>query len=249
MRYIGGKNRIAKDIVPIILQSNPDIVVEPFCGALNVTVELIKQNPKLKVFASDIHYDLIEMWKAIQNGWLPPTELTREEHKRLRFESSSPIRTFAGYGCSFSGTWFGGYANDKTNRNYCLNARNSILKKVPYLKNVIFSHGDYSRQPIPKNSIIYCDPPYFGTTKVGEGNSFDHKEFWQWVKSLEVQCYVSEYNAPDDLQLVWEKKVKTDMITKDGNNNRIEKLFCNFTTNKTYEHNNLNEFWHESVSN
>lgn len=250
MRYIGGKNRIAKDIVPIILQTNPDIVVEPFCGALNVTVELIKQKPGLYVFASDNHCDLIEMWKAIQNGWLPPLELDREEYNALKLQSSSVLRTFAGYGCSFSGKWFGGYANDKTNRNYCLNARNSILKKVPYLKNVIFSHGDYSSRPIPKNSIVYCDPPYFGTTKVGEGNSFDHKEFWQWVNSLKVECYVSEYVAPHHFQVIWEKQVKTDMNTKDGNNTRTEKLFCKSMTKQINSNNFSNEFWKdESVSN
>ena len=232
------------------MQSKPDIVVEPFCGALNVTVELIKRNPGLYVFASDIHYDLIEMWKAIQKGWLPPTELTREEYKALKVQSSSPLRTFVGYGCSFSGKWFGGYQEDKVSgRNYCLEAHKFVLKKVPYLKNVNFSHGDYSSQTIPKNSVVYCDPPYFGTTKVGEGKSFDHKEFWQWINSLNVECYVSEYVAPHDFQVIWEKQVKTDMNTKDGNNTRTEKLFCKSMTNQINCNNFSNEFWKdESVS-
>lgn len=226
MRYIGGKNRIAKELAPILLASEPAVVVEPFCGALNITLALIKLRPEVTVYASDSHYDLIQMWQAVQDGWSPPSELTRAAYDALKNETaSSPLRTFAGYGCSFSGKWFGGFAADGTGRNYCANARNSIEKARPLLENVVFSCRNYNACVIPANSIVYCDPPYADTTKPGVRGVFDHPAFWEWAVSLPVECFVSEYTASEGTRIVWEKLVKTDMATKSGKGVRTEKLF------------------------
>ncbi len=225
MRYIGGKARIAADLAPIILQTRPKIVTEPFCGALSVTVELLKRDKNLIVYASDAHQDLVNLWIAVQEGWDPPQYLSKEEYQELKQAEASPLRTFAGYGCSFSGKWFGGYAEDKSGRNYCGNARNSIGKKKPYLDRVVFRAGDYREAQI--GDVIYCDPPYAGTTKPGERGEFNHQEFWSWVQAQSVPAYVSEYTAPDNFKSVWEKKVTLDMQSKLGNDARVEKLFTN----------------------
>lgn len=228
MRYIGGKSRIAKDLSPIILSTKPEFVVEPFCGALNVSVQLVKDDPHVTVIASDAHTDLIQMWQAIKDGWVPPENLTREEYEQLREDASSPLRTFAGYGCSFSGKWFGGYASDATGRNYCKNAHNAVMKVVPYLSRIILSSRDYAAYDEPPGSyVIYCDPPYAETTKPGARGSFDHPAFWRWVYSLDVPCYVSEYTAPEGTPVLWQKSVKTDMHTRTGKADRVEKLYVN----------------------
>lgn len=235
MRYIGGKARIAKEIAKIITLEGTEmqyiggkarIVVEPFCGALNVSIEMLKLNPSVLIHASDLDSDLIDMWIAVQNGWIPPNVVTKERYLELQKEQPSPERTFAGYGCSFSGKWFGGYASDNNGRNYALNAANSIKKIRPYLKNIVFGHGGYEEQNYPENAAVYCDPPYAGTTKPGTRGAFDHVKFVEWVKNLPNKCYVSEYSF-DDLSVVWQKEVKTDMHTKSGKDSRIEKLFVN----------------------
>lgn len=228
MRYIGGKSRIAKDLSPIILSTKPEFVVEPFCGALNVSVQLVKDDPHVTVIASDAHTDLIQMWQALKDGWVPPEALSREEYEQLRGDDPSPLRTFAGYGCSFSGKWFGGYATDNTGRNYCKNAYNAVMKVVPYLSRIVLSSRDYATYDVPEGSyVIYCDPPYANTTKPGERQAFDHTAFWQWVNTREVPCYVSEYEAPADTCAVWQRDVKTDMHTTSGKAPRVEKLFVN----------------------
>lgn len=107
MRYIGGKSRIARFLSPIILSTRPRFVVEPFCGALNVSLWLVKDDPTVVVYASDSHSDLVSMWQAVKDGWSPPDSVSRDEYDRLREEAASPLRTFVGYGCSFSGKWFG----------------------------------------------------------------------------------------------------------------------------------------------
>ena len=218
MRFIGGKARIAKDIAPLILKSNPQVVTEPFCGALNVSVAMLKLNPDLKILASDLHVDLIEMWKAAQDGWVPPKTLTKEEYEALKNSTQSPLRTFAGYGCSFSGRWWGGYASDSSGRNYCGNAANSIEKIKPFLKNITFSSHPY--QDSETGDVVYCDPPYANTTKPGQKLDFNSELFWNWVQNQKVPVFVSEYSSP--LPFVWEKKVKTDMHTKNGQEERTE---------------------------
>jgi len=229
MQYVGGKSRIAKHITPIIIKSNPNCVIEPFCGALNISCELVKNNPRIKVYASDIDSDLIEMWQAVKDGWLPPDNISEEEYNLLKHGEGSPLRTFVGYGCSFGGKWFGGYARCwSPERNYCLESKNGIIKKIPYLNRIVLSSVSYDKIKITQeNAVIYCDPPYINKLRPGKRNVFDHEKFWEWIKQQTVPVYVSEYVAPDFMIEVWSKIVKTNMNTKNGKDIRTEKLFWN----------------------
>ena len=62
--------------------------------------------------ASDVNRPLITMYKALQDGWIPPSTVTEEmyaEYKGIQ-DAEDPLTAFIGIGCSFSGKWFGGYA-------------------------------------------------------------------------------------------------------------------------------------------
>lgn len=69
MKYMGSKNRIAKHILPIILQDRKDgqWYVEPFVGGANM-IDKVEGNR----IGNDIHSYLIALHKAIQLGWKPP---------------------------------------------------------------------------------------------------------------------------------------------------------------------------------
>jgi DNA adenine methylase len=185
-------------------------------------------DPDRNRFGSDLHPDLIEMWNSLQSGWIPPDIVSREEYHLLKNSKEiSALKGFVGFGCSFSGKWFGGYAGNNTGRNYACNAKNSLMKKLPGLKNVEFRVSDYTGIEVCPKSLIYCDPPYKGTTGYSLGG-FDHEEFWQWVRyqSKENTVLVSEYEAPEDFTCVWSKITKTDMRVGDGvKEMRIEKLY------------------------
>ena len=61
--------------------------------------------------------------------------------------------------------------------------------------------------------------------KTGE---FNHDEFWdimrKWSKDNTV--LISEYSAPEDFEIVWEKQVKLDIRDKNNKKQkRTEKLF------------------------
>ena len=221
MQYLGGKFRIRKQVADYLESVRPSnsSFVEPFCGACWITSSISG-----KRFAYDIHPDLICMWRAVQAGWIPPDNVTEEEYNKLKQSRVvTPRRGFVGFSCSFSGKWFGGYArSDK--RNYALNARNSILQKRVSLLGVQFKCSDY-RKLKPTNSLVYCDPPYAGTTKYA--NDFNSEEFWDimraWSKNNVV--VVSEYYAPQDFRCVMSFDTKTDMHTSQGKEFRSEKLF------------------------
>jgi len=224
MRYLGGKARIAKDIVKVLeVFRKPDqLFVEPFVGAANIMSRMSGER-----HAYDNHNELIELYKALQGGWIPPSELTEVEYNTLKLEAEKlHLKAFAGFGCSFSGKYFGGYARDNRGDDYCGAAKRTLLRDVVKMQNVKFECADY-RDLTYNNALIYCDPPYAKTTNYTTG-VFDSDTFWQWCRDMQAKgntVIVSEYNAPDDFECIWSKDVKLELRTKNGRENRIEKLF------------------------
>ncbi|WP_428221998.1 hypothetical protein [Gaoshiqia sediminis] len=50
-----------------------------------------------------------------------------------------------------------------------------MIKQAPNLKGIDFRCCNYWELDIPDNSVIYCDPPYKGTT--GYNTKIDHNRF------------------------------------------------------------------------
>lgn len=224
IRYFGGKSRIAKPIAEYLksIRKEGQSYIEPFVGG-GWVIALMDGKRE----AYDKHEYLISMYKEIQKGWEPPTKLTKEEYEKAKKgECEDYLRGFIGFGCSFAGKWFGGFAHS-SDRNYCLNAHNSVMKKMKNMNDVKFNSSDY-RDIKPEGALIYCDPPYQGTTQYGLVGNFDSEEFWETVRewSKNNTVVVSEYNAPDDFEAVWVKEVKTDIRNKNNEKEeRVEKLF------------------------
>jgi len=221
MRYFGGKHRIGKQIANIINSIEAKTYHEPFCGVYSVGryVKLPYRS------GADIHPDLILLLQAVQNDWVGPTEVSEELYNQLKNKEPSVLRGFVGFGCSFGGKFFGGYAKDNTKRNYAYNASSSLVKLAESIKDVDFYQQDYSDYSGDAD-IIYCDPPYKDTTNFSSGK-FNSDQFWDWARNLSGVVLVSEYEAPSDFEAIWKKPVKTDMNSKTGQKiNRIEKLFA-----------------------
>jgi len=223
MRYLGGKSRLVKDICPIIQKfvDNSKGYWEPFVGA-GWVIQNIKHENRI---GSDISEDLILLWQGLQNGWIPPDNISEEEYKLAR-ENPNPsaYRGFIGFGSSWGGKWFGGYARGEA-RNFTKEAKESLLRKVPNLNGVRFYHQDYQTQ-FPSGYVIYCDPPYFGTTEYN--TKFNHEEFWNWARKVSATnvVLVSEFTAPDDFEAIWSKEKLTDLGTSDNTKLKVtEKLF------------------------
>lgn len=211
MQYFGGKQKISKPLSQYLnmqLKDNQPFV-DLFCGSCNVITKI--DNNRLRI-ANDKHKYLIDMWKALQDGWLPPDEISREEYKLIKEnkDNNPPLTGFVGFGCSFAGKWFGGYAYNSKGDNYCLRSKKSCINKLSNLDNVEFHNLDYDKLNIPKDSLVYCDIPYKGTTQYckKEVGEFNYDKFYQWVRdnSSTYDIYISEYkkNVPGDFEIVWE---------------------------------------------
>ena len=227
MKYMGSKNRIAKHLLPIMLENrNGRTWVEPFVGGANMIDKVDG-----KRIGADFNEYVISLFTGIQNGFIPPNVISEEEYKQARLNRDvTPLVSFIGFGCSYSGKWFGGYARGNTNkgqpRNYCLESKKNILKQSENLKGVEFIHSSYQNLEIPTNSLIYCDPPYEGTTKYKDG--FSHNEFWEWCRTKVKeghQVFVSEYNAPSDFKSIYSKEVNSSLTKDTGSKKANEQLF------------------------
>jgi len=232
MKYMGSKNRFAKELLPIILKdrTNGQYYVEPFAGGMNL-IDKVEGNR----IANDIHTELIEMWKAlVYENWEPPIYINEEYYNEVKIAPdafSLEEVAYIGFN-SYGGKYFRGYRRDKVGkRDYWLEHYNNIMKQVPKLKGVEFRNCSFTDLDIPENSIIYCDPPYFGTEQYK--NKFDHILFWDWVRAKSKQgnkVYVSEYSAPSDFVCVWEKKHKTTMangeVTKSKDSTERLFIYC-----------------------
>ena len=232
MRYMGSKRRIAKHILPIMVWDRKpgQFWVEPFVGGANM-IDKVDGNR----LGADINEYLITLFHGLQNGFVPPDFVSEEFFKWTKNNRTvCPLTAFIGFGCSYAGMWFAGYARNvkkdapnaellnRTTKSFCKHSKNGIMRQLPNLLEVGFLHCSYDELYVPPNSKIYCDPPYEGTTGYKDG--FSHPEFWQWcrVKANEGHdIYISEYNAPDDFICLWSGELTNGVSGK----KETEKLF------------------------
>ena len=227
MRYLGGKTRLSVHLAPVLKrlyqEDHRDTYIEPFVGSAAICSSLSSLPNR---FASDTNLDLILLWQAVCDGWVPPDCISEEEYNALKNAPPSALRGFAGFGLSFSGKFFGGYARDNRGDDYAGQCKRSLLKRKSLLQEVRFLHLDYTEWN-PSNALIYCDPPYIGTTEYKGASDFDHDRFWncvrEWSKNNTV--VVSEYQAPDDFTAIWTKDVSLGLRSSSQGERRVEKLF------------------------
>ena len=238
MRYMGSKNRFAKELVPIIqsyITNDTKGYLEPFLGGANI---IDKIDCKLKV-GSDIHKELIELLKYAKDNYDKlPDYITEEEYnnvKNNREKYEDWYVGFVGFCSSFGAKYFNGYARDSKNDNSCKwskGAINNLKKQAPNLRDIIFINCSFLE--LPKENIngyvIYCDPPYRNTTKY-KTETFPYEEFYEWCRHMSKNniVLISEYWMPDDFTCIWQKESKANFDSNrksnDDKNKRVEKLF------------------------
>jgi DNA adenine methylase len=168
---MGSKNRIARDILKIILKNRKynQWYVEPFCGGCNV-IDKVDGNR----LANDSNKYLISMFnKIVYDGWVPPDFVDEKTHSDVKahpedFEEC--FVAFVRFGASFGADWNGGYARNvrkdnpdaeylnRTSKSYSKQSKNNIMNQLESLKGVVFTSKNYLELDIPENSIVYCDP-------------------------------------------------------------------------------------------
>lgn len=155
---------------------------------------------------ADINGPLIAMWTAMQKGWVPPCEVSENEYYFMRDnrELYSPeLLGFVGHAGAYAGKYFDTFARGG-GRNYLAEGSRDNMKIIKALTDVRFYHASYHDLEIPENSLVYCDPPYYGTSDYG--TCFDSEKFYNWCREMSSKghtVFVSEYSAPGDFLQVW----------------------------------------------
>ena len=161
--------------------------VEPFvgmCGVFQYIPELLEE---MDYIAGDINGSVVEMWRALQRGWKPPQEYSREKYLKLRETRrntpDSAIKGYVGHQYSYGGIYFGAYRGDYVPKLDCSAARKRVQEIAQRLATTKFYVGDYRQFSKIKGYIMYLDPPYSkGANKYVVG--FKFKEFLSWARKM-----------------------------------------------------------------
>lgn len=232
---MGSKNRLSKQLIPIIQSYITDDTVayiEPFVGGGNV---IDKIDCKIRL-GYDADKYVIATLNALRDGWTPPYEVSKEEYvdiKNNKDNYEDCLVGYIGYELSFGAKWFGGYVKrcDKKSHGDIYSYK-SCMKQAPYLKGIKFNvmnFKDLLKYGV-RDSVIYCDPPYKGTTKY-KTDPFNYDEYYDFVRKLSEKNTVlcSEYWMPDDFECIWEKETTTQIDSgrkaNSDKNVRIERLY------------------------
>ena len=240
MVYMGSKAKYAKFIVPILQDTidnlNIDTYIECFVGGANI-IDKINCEHKYGFDRSDTLIALLdlaskdfdkvlkdgnrELWdkgKGYVKDGIMPEDMSLADIGAMEF--------FASF-CN--GGFPRGYAKNTETRNYFKEAYRNMEAQAPNLKDIIFKCQNYD--DLDKNisgAVIYLDPPYAGTKFYGYANQpkMDYDYFWNWVRELSANnyVYISEQQAPDDFEVIWEQEIKRT-TNKENNFRAVEKLF------------------------
>lgn len=240
MRYMGSKARfkdaIISEIHNIALITGSNTYVEPFAGGFNIVPDVRLANRH----ANDINHYVVALFNKLRESGTDGfpsniSELDWYEIKYNKDEYEDWLVGLAGIYASFNGRWFNDYGgNFKNSSGKPIERYNegirSLKREFKYkdkFKGIKVTSWDYRDIDIPDGAIVYCDPPYRGTT--GYGVEFNHDEFDGWVRELSKRCVViiSEYEMPDDFVVLRElgKSGNTISAGQSDLGGREEKLF------------------------
>jgi DNA adenine methylase len=228
MAYLGGKSKSAEHILEVL--NNPVFdsydYIEPFCGYCHILRRVIN---KKSYRISDNNKLLVVLLKHIQNTKGEHPVISESEYKELRANPEKDLlkASYAAFCYSYNGKYFGGYVNKYGKREYPKERKRYYdqLHDTKSFNKAIIKYTDYSHYKDVKGKLIYCDPPYEGTTEYHA--SFDSSKFWNIIRSLSKDNYVfvSEYKAPNDFTCISQKMKRNSIDGRGATRKRVEKLF------------------------
>jgi DNA adenine methylase len=208
MRYLGGKTQIAKELAAVLNAERGALPFwDPFCGSLAVSKALGGAG-----LCSDISLPLISLYEAIARGWRPPTEMSKAEWQAAKnLPDTDPLKGFAGFGCSFRGLYFSGYAGGYVgpcSNPGALAAAKVLVRDVTLLKarGCDFICADFFDCEPEPGYFVYLDPPYRDTSKYDGTPPINYDLFYARVEAWARfgPVFVSEYSFPLG-RCIWEK--------------------------------------------
>lgn len=198
--------------------------VDVCCGGGAVSVFIGRDHPHIELVSNDIHPAAVALLRGVsQEGWKPPPTLTADEHRLLKAAAnageSSPRVGWAGFGGSYGGQYFAGFACTR-GRCHAESTTRTLLRDAPHLARAQFHNLDYAALPdvigVCDGDVWYIDKPYAGTTGYKGTPKFDEVRFWSWATEMSkrVPVLVSEFAAPEGWEKIWSAKRKLHLKTQ-----------------------------------
>ncbi len=246
MRYFGGKNRsgklIASKLNNIIKEKEIENYVELFVGSGGVFKHIKCENKII----NDKEPLIIEFHKHIASGgkieleyedYYKDLEPIYNEFKKGNYgDTPLGVVGYVAYQCSFGGMKFRTFARDKLEkgrkRDYFKGGLSSLLKKQNY-KNTKILNLDFRDVQIPKNSLIYCDPPYKSTN--GYSVEFDNAFFENYINELSKDniVIISEYSKLENTDIYYSFEFTRGMRSgKNKENVTVKELLLSHKNNQ-----------------
>jgi hypothetical protein len=99
------------------------------------------------------------------------------------------------------------------------------LESLERLQRLEVMQGDYRNVAIPDGAVVYCDPPYCGTSSYL--SDFNHDEFYDWVIDVAQShpIFVSEYQMPNCFKCVFETEKRSLKAAKGNYQSVTERLY------------------------
>lgn len=182
MKYMGSKARIAKHILPIMLEEaeKHGITkwVEPFVGGANM---IDKVPDSFERLGYDLNPHTIQALIGVRdhiNNF--PTHVSREDYLSMKGSEPHPVTSWVRFACSFGSKFEGGYASNTRGTNYAMEGRKNLIKQSENMVGVNLTCASYEDLSFV-DCLIYCDPPYQGTPGYKTG-AFNHNKFFDWCR-------------------------------------------------------------------
>lgn len=199
--YIGGKSQLARKICPIIDKLPHSTYVEPFVGMGNVFFQRTN-TPRAEVI-NDRSGDITNFFRIVQRHYSPLMDLllyqisNRREFERLRkcppdilTDLERAVRFLYLQRLSFGGHVTGRSFGVDLSRGGRFNPEKltTILEKIhKRLSGVIIENLDWQdalKRYDRKDTLFYCDPPYYGTEHLYGKHLFDRTQYASMSNAL-----------------------------------------------------------------
>ena len=99
------------------------------------------------------------------------------------------------------------------------------LQRLDSLQSLERLQLDYRNVEIPKDAVVYADPPYKNTGSTGYAGQFDYDAFEKWLADVPFMVILSEYYAPKGCTEIASIKKQRAMGTGNKGGTNIEKMF------------------------
>ncbi len=159
MRYVGSKNRLSKELAPIIqsyITEETVAYIEPFVGGANM-IDKINHHNKI---GSDAHKELVSLHNYNKNNSsLIPNTISEEEYNKVKQNQDSYSAWYVGlvgFCGSFGAKYFGGFARRSNGDDVPAQAIRSLKKQSKNIQDVIFEHKSFLDSSISFVRVFYC---------------------------------------------------------------------------------------------